>query len=88
MIILTGLKNIFPETTAKMPRGIHCEIDLRSKSFEYGYRQETVASCGGITYRPFNHRQFAEIVFCYHKLRTSQGITFTEVPNDGDTDHI
>ena len=66
--ILSGLKNIFQKQLPKMPREYIARLvyDRRHLSMaivkvDRGQLYEVV---GGITYHPFEHRQFAEIVFC------------------------
>ncbi|BFZ57534.1 histone acetyltransferase [Savitreella phatthalungensis] len=68
MIILTGLKNIFQKQLPKMPREYIARLiyDRNHLSIAIVRGAETgkIEIIGGITYRPFNHRRFAEIVFC------------------------
>lgn len=63
-IILTGLKNLFQRQLPKMPREYITRLVMDRSScglamIKYGHK--VVA---GITYRPFEHRGFIEIVFC------------------------
>ena len=63
LIILTGLKTLFQKQLPKMPREYIARLvyDHNSKSLaivKYGYKV-----VGGICYRPFPQRGFAEIVF-------------------------
>ncbi|KAG0232750.1 histone acetyltransferase [Actinomortierella wolfii] len=60
MILLTGMKNIFQKQLPKMPR----EYIARLVYDRMAIVKSPLVVLGGITYRPFNHRQFAEIVFC------------------------
>lgn len=68
MIILTGLKNIFQKQLPKMPREYIARLiydrNHLSMAIVRGIDTGKVEVIGGITYRPFNHRKFAEIVFC------------------------
>lgn len=62
-VILTGLKTLFQKQLPKMPREYIARLvyDANSKCLaiiKYGYKV-----VGGICYRPFPHRGFAEIVF-------------------------
>ena len=63
LIILTGLKTLFQKQLPKMPREYIARLvyDNNSKSLAIIKRGYKVA--GGICYRPFDHRGFAEIVF-------------------------
>lgn len=68
MIILTGLKNIFQKQLPKMPREYIARLiydrNHLSMAIVRGVESGRIEVIGGITYRPFNHRKFAEIVFC------------------------
>ncbi|ORY86428.1 histone acetyltransferase GCN5 [Protomyces lactucae-debilis] len=68
MIILTGLKNIFQKQLPKMPREYIARLiydrNHLSLAIVRGVPTGKIEVIGGITYRPFNHRRFAEIVFC------------------------
>ncbi|KDR75180.1 hypothetical protein GALMADRAFT_69959 [Galerina marginata CBS 339.88] len=63
LIILTGLKTLFQKQLPKMPREYIARLvyDTNSKSLAIIKRGYKVV--GGICYRPFPHRGFAEIVF-------------------------
>ncbi len=63
MVILTGLKNLFQKQLPNMPREYIARLvyDRNSRGLAVVRRGMHVVS--GITYRPFPHRQFAEIVF-------------------------
>ncbi|KIM45219.1 hypothetical protein M413DRAFT_8508 [Hebeloma cylindrosporum] len=63
LIILTGLKTLFQKQLPKMPREYIARLvyDNNSKSLAIIKRGYKVV--GGICYRPFPHRGFAEIVF-------------------------
>ncbi|KAF9338057.1 histone acetyltransferase [Podila minutissima] len=60
MILLTGMKNIFQKQLPKMPREYIARLVYDSMAIV----KAPLIVLGGITYRPFNHRKFAEIVFC------------------------
>ena len=77
MIILTGCKNIYQKQLPKMPReyiarlvydrwvqvyGVHC--NTRRNHASMAIVKKGLRVVGGITYRVFPGRQFAEIVFC------------------------
>ncbi|PPQ89713.1 hypothetical protein CVT25_014114 [Psilocybe cyanescens] len=63
LIILTGLKTLFQKQLPKMPREYIARLvfDTNSKSLAIIKRGYKVV--GGICYRPFSQRGFAEIVF-------------------------
>ncbi|KAF9437788.1 histone acetyltransferase [Entomortierella beljakovae] len=60
MILLTGMKNLFQKQLPKMPREYIARLVYDSMAIV----KAPLIVLGGITYRPFNHRKFAEIVFC------------------------
>ena len=76
MIILTGLKCIFQKQLPKMPKDYiarlvydrtHLSIAIVKRPPAGSYAESSDLPgevVGGITYRPFKGRQFAEIVFC------------------------
>lgn len=64
MIILTGLKNIFQRQLPKMPREYIARLVFDRNHMSMAIVKRGLHVVGGITYRPFNHRKFAEIVFC------------------------
>lgn len=76
MIILTGLKCIFQKQLPKMPKDYiarlvydrtHLSIAIVKRPPAGSYAESSGLPgevVGGITYRPFKGRQFAEIVFC------------------------
>lgn len=64
MIILTGLKNIFQKQLPKMPREYIARLIYDRNHLSMVIVKNPLQVVGGITYRPFNHRRFAEIVFC------------------------
>jgi len=65
MIILTGLKNIFQKQLPKMPKEYIARLVYDRNHFSMAVvRKEPLKVLGGITYRPFANRKFAEIVFC------------------------
>lgn len=64
MIILTGLKNIFQRQLPKMPREYITRLVMDRNHMSMAIVKRGLQVVGGITYRPFNHRKFAEIVFC------------------------
>ena len=75
MIILTGLKNIFQKQLPKMPREYIARLIYDRNHLSMAIVKKPLQVVGGITYRPFNHRKFAEIVFCaitsYEQVKVS-----------------
>ncbi|KAI5359575.1 putative GNAT domain, bromodomain, acyl-CoA N-acyltransferase, Bromodomain-like superfamily [Septoria linicola] len=75
-IILTGLKCIFQKQLPKMPKDYiarlvydrtHLSIAIVKRAPQGSFAEQSKLPgevVGGITYRPFKGRQFAEIVFC------------------------
>lgn len=63
MIILTGLKNLFQKQLPKMPREYIARLVYDRNSQGMAVVRRGLHVVGGITYRPFPHRGFAEIVF-------------------------
>ncbi|BGP17158.1 hypothetical protein JCM10213_006047 [Rhodosporidiobolus nylandii] len=64
MIILTGLKNIFQKQLPKMPREYIARLVFDRAHWSMAIVKRGLEVVGGITYRPFEGQQFAEIVFC------------------------
>ncbi|KAF9216652.1 histone acetyltransferase [Podila verticillata] len=64
MILLTGMKNIFQKQLPKMPREYIARLVYDRNHYSMAIVKAPLIVLGGITYRPFNHRKFAEIVFC------------------------
>lgn len=64
LVILTGLKNIFQRQLPKMPREYITRLVLDKNHVSMAIVKRGLQVVGGITYRPFNRRKFAEIVFC------------------------
>ena len=63
-IILTGLKCIFQKQLPKMPKDYIARLVYDKTHLSIAIVKLPLEVVGGITYRPFNARQFAEIVFC------------------------
>lgn len=63
-IILTGLKCIFQKQLPKMPKDYIARLVYDRTHLSIAIVKKPLEVVGGITYRPFNERQFAEIVFC------------------------
>lgn len=63
-IILSGLKNIFQKQLPKMPRDYIARLVYDRTHLSMAIVKKPLEVVGGITYRPFKGRQFAEIVFC------------------------
>jgi histone acetyltransferase len=64
MILLTGLKNIYQKQLPKMPREYIARLVYDRNHESVAIVKKGLRVVGGITYRPFNDRKFAEIVFC------------------------
>ncbi|KAG0046748.1 histone acetyltransferase [Gryganskiella cystojenkinii] len=64
MILLTGMKNLFQKQLPKMPREYIARLVYDRNHMSMAIVKAPLIVLGGITYRPFNHRKFAEIVFC------------------------
>jgi len=64
MILLTGLKNIFQRQLPKMPREYISRLVFDRNHQSVAIVKRGLQVVGGITYRPFKQRKFAEIVFC------------------------
>jgi histone acetyltransferase len=63
-IILTGLKCIFQKQLPKMPKDYIARLVYDRTHLSIAIVKKPLEVVGGITYRPFNDRKFAEIVFC------------------------
>ncbi|KAJ5217221.1 hypothetical protein N7468_010229 [Penicillium chermesinum] len=64
-IVLTGLKCIFQKQLPKMPKDYIARLVYDRAHLSIAIVKHPWKSSGiGITYRPFNSRKFAEIVFC------------------------
>ncbi len=63
-IILTGLKNLFQRQLPKMPREYITRLVMDRNSCGLAMIKHGYKVVAGITYRPFAHRKFIEIVFC------------------------
>jgi histone acetyltransferase len=64
-IILTGLKCIFQKQLPKMPKDYISRLVYDRTHLSIGIvKKPGLEVLGGITYRPFKGRTFAEIVFC------------------------
>ena len=64
LMVLTGLKNIFQKQLPKMPREYIARLVYDRSHLSMAVVRKPLTVVGGITYRPFNSRGFAEIVFC------------------------
>ncbi|KAI8449158.1 Bromodomain-containing protein [Phakopsora pachyrhizi] len=63
-IILAGLKDIFQKQLPKMPREYIARLVFSRDHSSLAIIKRGLEVVGGITYRPFESRGFAEIVFC------------------------
>ncbi|KAI8929968.1 hypothetical protein BC831DRAFT_508835 [Entophlyctis helioformis] len=64
MILLTGLKNIFQRQLPNMPKEYIARLVYDRTHHHMAVVRLPLTVLGGITYRPFDKRNFAEIVFC------------------------
>ncbi|KAH8751506.1 hypothetical protein BGZ57DRAFT_934464 [Hyaloscypha finlandica] len=64
LIILTGLKCIFQKQLPKMPKDYIARLVYDRTHLSMAIVKKPLEVVGGITYRPFKGRKFAEIVFC------------------------
>ncbi|EKV04080.1 Histone acetyltransferase GCN5 [Penicillium digitatum] len=64
MIILTGLKCLFQKQLPKMPKDYIARLVYDRSHLSMAIVKMPLQVIGGITYREFRQRQFAEIVFC------------------------
>lgn len=64
LIVLTGLMNIFQKQLPKMPREYILRLVYDRSHLSMAVVRKPLTVVGGITYRPFDNRGFAEIVFC------------------------
>ncbi|KAH9812318.1 Bromodomain-containing protein [Melampsora americana] len=63
-IILTGLKDLFQRQLPKMPREYIARLVFSRDHYSLAIVKRGLEVVGGITYRAFESRGFAEIVFC------------------------
>lgn len=63
LTILTGLKTLFQKQLPKMPREYIARLVYDPNSKGLAIIKKGYKVVGGICYRPFSHRGFAEIVF-------------------------
>ena len=63
LLILTGLKTLFQKQLPNMPREYIARLVYDSNSRGLAIIKRGYKVVGGICYRPFPHRGFAEIVF-------------------------
>ncbi|GAV53214.1 hypothetical protein ZYGR_0AI04980 [Zygosaccharomyces rouxii] len=64
LMVLTGLKNIFQKQLPKMPKEYIARLVYDRNHLSMAVVRRPFTVVGGITYRPFEKREFAEIVFC------------------------
>lgn len=64
MIILTGLKNIFQKQLPEMPKAYIARLVYDKSHVSIAVVRDGLVVVGGITIRPFESHEFAEIVFC------------------------
>ncbi|KAJ3281801.1 histone acetyltransferase [Borealophlyctis nickersoniae] len=63
MILLTGLKNVFQTQLPQMPKEYIARLVYDRNHYSMAIVRPPLRVVGGITYRPFPTRNFAEIVF-------------------------
>ncbi|EDU51211.1 Transcription factor [Pyrenophora tritici-repentis] len=63
-IVLTGLKNLFQKQLPKMPKDYIARLVYDRTHLSLAICRMPLEVIGGITYREFRSRKFAEIVFC------------------------
>lgn len=64
LMVLTGLKNIFQKQLPKMPKEYIARLVYDRSHLSMAVIRKPLTVVGGITYKPFDKREFAEIVFC------------------------
>lgn len=64
MIVLTGLKNIFQKQLPEMPKAYIARLVYDRSHLSIAIVRDNLVVVGGITIRPFENHEFAEIVFC------------------------
>ncbi|KAK4674682.1 histone acetyltransferase [Podospora pseudopauciseta] len=64
MIILTGLKCLFQKQLPKMPKDYIARLVYDRAHLSLAIIKRPLEVIGGITFREFRQREFAEIVFC------------------------
>ncbi|RYC79314.1 Histone acetyltransferase GCN5 [Fusarium oxysporum f. sp. narcissi] len=64
LIVLGGLKCVFQKQLPEMPKSYIARLVYDRAHMSIVIVRKPLAVVGGITYRPFKHRKFAEIVFC------------------------
>ncbi|KAG7838533.1 hypothetical protein KL943_000609 [Ogataea angusta] len=64
MMILTGLKNVFQKQLPEMPKAYIARLVYDRSHVSIAVVRKPLHVVGGVTYRPFESHEFAEIVFC------------------------
>lgn len=64
LMVLTGLKNIFQKQLPKMPKEYIARLVYDRSHLSMAIIRKPLTVVGGITYKPFDSKGFAEIVFC------------------------
>lgn len=64
LMVLTGLKNIFQKQLPEMPKEYIARLVFDKSHISIAIIRSPLTVVGGITFRPFESRGFAEIVFC------------------------
>lgn len=63
MVYLLHLRNLFSKALVKMPRDYLVKMIFDRKHYTYTMLRENGSVVGGLCFRPFVHRGFAEVVF-------------------------
>ncbi|KAK7571656.1 hypothetical protein V3481_018867 [Fusarium oxysporum f. sp. vasinfectum] len=64
LIVLGGLKCVFQKQLPEMPKSYIARLVYDRAHMSIAIVRKPLAVVGGITYRPFKYRKFAEIAFC------------------------
>lgn len=64
VVVLTGLKCLFQKQLPKMPKDYIARLVYDRSHVSIAIIKKPLEVIGGISYRPFQSRKFAEIVFC------------------------
>lgn len=76
LILLTGLKTLFQKQLPKMPREYIARLVYDESSKCLAIVKRGLKVVGGICYRPFPHRGFAEIVFFATNSADQEKVTY------------
>lgn len=82
LVILTGLKTLFQKQLPNMPREYIARLVYDANSKDLAIIKRAYKVVGGICYRPFPHRGFAEIVFFATASVDQEKVFFSVTLND------